>query len=113
MLVNEMRPEVKDAYNFLKNYCKEHDINEISELFRKNMLIEYVYQSDWDWSVKEEMECNNLSEDEAEKRTEEWFLSMNNQELFYDRICTYNQHSLILDKAEELGFISKKGIEQL
>ena len=102
MLVNEMNSDVKKAYYFLQNYCKENNINDISELFSKSTLVENTYQSDWDWSVKDEMD-QGLSEEEAIEKTEKWFLSMNNEELFYDRICTYNQHVLILDKAEELG----------
>lgn len=102
MLVNEMNSDVKKAYYFLQNYCKENNINDISELFSKSTLVENTYQSDWDWSVKDEMD-QGLSEEEAIEKTEKWLLSMNNEELFYDRISTYNQHVLILDKAEELG----------
>lgn len=104
MLINEMSAEVKKAYYFLKEYCRENCVNDICDLFDRKTLVENVSQSDWDWSVKDEMGCCNLSEDEARKRTEEWLLSMSNEILFYDRICDYCQYSLILDKAEDLGY---------
>lgn len=47
---------------------------------------------------------HGLPQEEAEKKTEKWLLSMSNEELFYNRISTYTQYILILDKAEELGY---------
>ena len=102
MLLNEMNSDVKKAYYFLQNYCKENNVNDISELFSKTTLVENIYQPDWDWSVKDEME-HGLTEKEAIEKTEAWFLSMSNKELFYDRISACIQNALVLDKAEELG----------
>lgn len=40
---NEMNLDVKEAYNFLKDYCKENNVNDISELFPKKTLVENTY----------------------------------------------------------------------
>ena len=61
------------AKEFLKQFAKEHNIKDICELFDKKMLIEYVYQSDWDWAIEDEMEVNGLSEEEAQIEAEKWF----------------------------------------
>ena len=92
------------AKEFLKNYVKENGIKDICELFSKDTLIEFSYDSDWEWSIKDEMEYNFLSEEEAVVATRNWFMSMSKEELFYERMCTGNQDCLITDKAEDLGF---------
>lgn len=112
MNIREMKSETRRAYEFLKEYCKEHNIDDICELFDKKVLVEHVFQSDWDWSVQDEMIFNNLSEEEAVAATEQWFLSMSKKELFYDKICTLYQYDLIEDKAEDLGFDFEESLER-
>jgi hypothetical protein len=92
------------AKEFLQSYVKENGIKDICELFDKETLVEFVYQSDWDWAIKDEMEINGLSEEDAQIEAEYWFLSMSKYELFYNRIALGNRDILISDKAEDLGF---------
>ena len=92
------------AKEFLKQYAKENGIKDICELFDKEILVEFVYQSDWDWAIKDEMETNGLSEKEAIEESTNWFMSMDKHELFYERTSTNSQYCLITSKAEDLGF---------
>ena len=92
------------AKDFLQNYIKENGIKDICELFDKETLIENVYQSDWDWAIDDEIKINGLSEEDAQKAAEDWFMSMSKQELFYERTSYSSQYNLVVDKAEELGF---------
>ena len=92
------------ARRFLNQYIKEHNIEEICDLFDKHILIEYIYQMDWDWAIDDAMETQGLSHEEAIKDAEEWFLSMSKYELFYERMSHSSQDELIVDMAEKLGF---------
>ena len=93
------------AKEFLQNYVKENGIKDICELFKKEILVECVYQADWDWAIKDEIEINGLSGEDARKAAEEWFMSMSKQELFYERISMGNRDYLIATKAEDFGFV--------
>lgn len=92
------------AKEFLKNYVKENNIEDICLLFDKDILIEYTYDSDWEWSIQDEMEMHDCSEEEAIERTRKWYMSMDNHELFYERMSDCSQDHLIVFKAEDLGF---------
>lgn len=89
---------------FLKNYIKEKGISHICELFSKETLIEYTYDIDWEWSIKDEMVNNGCSEEEAQKKTYEWFLPMSKLELWQERMSDQSRNCLMEDLAEELGF---------
>lgn len=99
------KTERYQAKEFIEKYIKNKGIKQICDLFSKETLIEFVNQIDWDWSIEDEMQENNCTEDEARRKTEEWFMSMKKAEL-WDRINTFNQADLILDKAYDLGFVS-------
>ena len=56
------------AQKFLEKHIAEKQISHISELFSKETLIENVYDSDWTWSMKDEMEENHLSKEESTEK---------------------------------------------
>ena len=87
---------------YVRKYANSIGV-QIWDLFSKEALLEFINQSDWDWSVKDEMDINKLSEAEALKKTHNWFLSMDKAKL-WDRICSIHQSELLLKKAIELGF---------
>lgn len=55
----------KIAKDYLKKYVKENNISDICLLFNKDTLIEFSYDSDWEWSIKDEQEFYGCSEKEA------------------------------------------------
>ena len=95
------------AQKFLEKHMQKNKISHISELFSKETLIENVYDSDWTWSMKDEMEENHLSKEEAQKKTIEWFHSMSKIELWVERISNSSKRCLIEDMADKLGFESE------
>ena len=95
------------AQKFLEKHMQKNKISHISELFSKETLIENVYDSDWTWSMKDEMEENHLSKEEAQKKTIEWFHSMSKIELWVERISDSSKRCLIEDMADKLGFESE------
>lgn len=95
------------AQKFLEKHMQKNKISHISELFSKETLIENVYDSDWTWSMKDEMEENHLSKEETQKKTIEWFHSMSKIELWVERISDSSKRCLIEDMADKLGFESE------
>ena len=57
--------------------------------------------------MKDEMEENHLSKEEAQKKTIEWFHSMSKIELWVERISNSSKRCLIEDMADKLGFESE------
>ena len=101
---NKEMTECCAAREYLKEYIKNNNnISEIYDLFQKETLVENVDQSNWDWSIQDEMNENKLSEENAIKITEKWFMSMSKEEL-WERINPFGQNELIINKAYDLGF---------
>lgn len=92
------------AKKFLDNYIKENNIQSICDLFSKETLIEYASELEWEWSVKDEMDIYNCTEEEAQRKTYEWFDSKSKLELWVDKISDYSKECLLTDKAYDLGF---------
>lgn len=96
---------------YLENYIKEHNIDNISDLFTKETLIELSSDAEWEWSINDEM-ITGCSEEEAQTKTRKWYESMTKLELWQDHLTTYNQNCLIEDMAEELGFSTDNQLSQ-
>lgn len=92
------------AKEFLKEYAKRNNIEDMCLLFDKETLVEHTYDSTWEWSIKDEMLVNGCSEEEAIECTRKWFMSMTNYDLFYLQMSESSMNCLIVNKAEELGF---------
>lgn len=102
-----MRTDMTESYAaklFLENYIKENNIQNICDLFSKETIIEYTYDIDWEWSIKDEMETYNCTEEEARQKTYEWFNGKSKLELWVDKLSDYSRECLITDKAYDLGF---------
>ena len=91
------------AREFLHKYIRENGIKDICNLFDKKMLIKNTYKIEWQWHIEDEIFLYGYSKEKAIEKTKAWFDSMSNEELFYRRISSWNQKSLIVKKAEELG----------
>lgn len=94
--------KVLNAKAFLKGYATAKGLNDISQLFDKETLIENSSDSMWEWAVKDEQKTSDCAEKDAVEKTREWYLSMSHEELFYERTSIYQRENLILSKAEEL-----------
>lgn len=90
---------------FLLDYINKHNIDSISDLFSKDVLIDNIFSGGWEWSIEDELSCDcGCTEEEARKRTENWFRSMTNQEIWMNHISDLGKNALMEEKAEELGF---------
>jgi len=95
--------QVLKAKAFLEGYAKANGLSNISHLFDKETLIANSSDSMWDWAINDELKTSNCSEVEVQKKVKEWYISMSNDELFYERTSIYSQEYLILSKAEEIA----------
>ena len=95
-----MSEETKKAYHFLRDYADYRNLD-IFDLFEKRVLLENVSQTDWDWSMIDEIE-NGATEEEAEEATVQWLSNMSKYELFCERISEHTQFSLMEELAERL-----------
>ena len=95
-----MSEETKKAYHFLRDYADYRNLD-IFDLFEKRVLLENVSQTDWDWSMMDEIE-NGATEEEAEEATVQWLSNMSKYELFCERISENTQFSLMEELAERL-----------
>lgn len=95
----------KEALNFLKSIAEEKGIT-YPDLFTKEELLENIAEYYFDWSIQDEIENNHLSREEAVKVTNEWLKSKDNFDLLKHYISEDTERELVIEKAEELGFVA-------